>query len=326
MRKLCLFFILLVSSFANAQQIQSLSITLENVDYPFPVKFLPLNIEGQDVRMAYMDIKADNPNGKVLMLFHGKNFGGYYWTNVIKALSAKGYRVLVPDQIGFGKSSKPIINYSFHRLAALNRQLLDSLGIQKAVLMGHSMGGMLASRFALLYPERTEQLILENPIGLEDYRRFVPNASPEAMYQAELKTTPESVKRYYQTSYFVKWKPEYDELVRIASGVNGSSEFPRYAKVSALTAQMIYEQPVVYEFPLLKVPVLLLIGTQDKTIVGKARLKPEDQAKYGLYNQLGKETASKIPGSVLIEFSNSGHIPHLEIPEEFLRALGENIK
>ena len=122
------------------------------------------------------------------------------------------------------------------------------------------------------------------------------------------------------------FEPEYDELVRIASGVNGSSEFPRYAKVSAFTAQMIYEQPVVYEFPLLKVPVLLLIGTQDKTIVGKARLKPEDQAKYGLYNQLGKETAAKIPGSVLIEFSNSGHIPHLEIPEEFLRALGENIK
>jgi pimeloyl-ACP methyl ester carboxylesterase len=66
--------------------------------------------------MAYMDIKPDNPNGKALMLFHGKNFGGYYWTNVIKALSAKGYRVLVPDQIGFGKSSKPFINYSFHRL------------------------------------------------------------------------------------------------------------------------------------------------------------------------------------------------------------------
>lgn len=326
MRKLCFYFLFLISSIANAQQIQSLSITLENVDYPFPVRFLPLNIEGQDVRMAYMDIKPDNPNGKTLMLFHGKNFGGYYWTNVIKALSAKGYRVLVPDQIGFGKSSKPLINYSFHRLAALNRQLLDSLGVQKVVLMGHSMGGMLASRFALLYPERTIQLILENPIGLEDYRRFVPNVSPETMYQTELKATAESVKRYYQTSYFVKWKPEYDELVRIASGVNGSSEFPRYAKVSALTAQMIYEQPVVYEFPLLRVPVLLLIGIQDKTIVGKARLKPEDQTKYGLYNQLGKETAAKIPGSVLIEFSNSGHIPHLEIPEEFLRALEENIK
>lgn len=326
MKTLCLIFIFIATSIAKAQEIQSLSITLENVDYPYPVKFLPLNIEAQDLRMAYMDIRPGNPNGKSILLFHGKNFGGYYWTNVIKALSAKGYRVIVPDQIGFGKSSKPFINYSFHRLASLNRQLLDSLGIQKTVLMGHSMGGMLASRFALLYPERTEQLILENPIGLEDYRRFVPNASPEAMYQAELKTTPESVKRYYQTSYFVTWKPEYDELVRIASGVNGSAEFPRYAKVSALTAQMIYEQPVVYEFPLLKVPVLLLIGTQDKTIVGKARLKPEDRTKYGLYNQLGKETAAKIPGSVLIEFNNSGHIPHLEIPEEFLKALQENIK
>jgi len=326
MRILCLLFLLMATSFAKAQQIQSLSITLENVDYPYQVKFLAINIEAQDLRMAYMDIRPSNPNGKSILLFHGKNFGGYYWTNVIKSLNTKGYRVIVPDQIGFGKSSKPFINYSFHRLAALNKLLLDSLGIQKAVLMGHSMGGMLASRFALLYPERTTQLILENPIGLEDYRRFVPNASPEALYQTELKTTTESVKRYYQTSYFVKWKPEYDELVRIASGVNGSAEFPRYAKVSALTAQMIYEQPVVYEFPLIKVPVLLLIGTQDKTIVGKARLKPEDQTKYGLYNKLGKETAAKIPGSVLVEFSNSGHIPHLEIPEEFLTALERNIK
>ena len=326
MRRLGMFFLLLASSLSYAQQKQVLSITLENVDYPFTVNFLPLNVEGQDLRMAYMDIKPENPNGKTLMLFHGKNFGGYYWTNVIKALSTKGYRVLVPDQIGFGKSSKPFINYSFHRLAALNKQLLDSLGIQKVVLMGHSMGGMLATRFALLFPERTAQLILENPIGLEDYRRFVPNVSPEAMYQTELKTTPESVKRYYESSYFVQWKPEYDELVRIASGVSGSSEFPRYAKVAALTSQMIYEQPVVYEFPLLKVPVLLLIGTQDKTIVGKARLKSEDQKKYGRYDHLGKQTASKIPGAGLIEFSNSGHIPHLEIPDEFLKALIENIK
>ncbi len=326
MRRLCIFLLLLFPTIAHAQQRQPLSVTLENVDYPYQVNFISLNAEGQDLRMTYMDIKPAHSNGKTLMLFHGKNFGGYYWTNVIEALSAKGYRVLVPDQIGFGKSSKPFINYSFHRLAGFNRQLMDTLGIQQAVLMGHSMGGMLASRFALLYPERTSQLILENPIGLEDYRTFVPYASTEAMYRMELKASPESIKRYYQTSYFVKWKPEYDELVRIASGVSGSSEFPRYAKVSALTSQMIYEQPVVYEFPFLKVPVLLLIGTQDKTIVGKARLSAEDQKKFGLYDQLGKQTASKIPGSRLIEFSNSGHIPHLEIPDEFLKALTENIK
>ena len=326
MKKICVFLLFFISMAASAQQKQSLSITLENVEYPYPLNFISMSIEGQDVRMAYMDIKPANFNGKCLMLFHGKNFGGYYWTNMIKFFSEKGYRVLVPDQIGFGKSSKPFINYSFHRLAAMNRQLMDTLKIEQAIVMGHSMGGMLASRFSLLYPERTVQLILENPIGLEDYRTFVPYASTETMYQAELKTTPESVKKYYQSSYFVKWKPEYDDLVRIASGVSGSSEFPRYAKVAALTSQMIYEQPVVYELHLLKVPVLLLIGTQDKTIVGKARLSPDDQKKFGRYDQLGKQTAARIPGSRLVEFENSGHIPHLEIPEEFFRALEGTIK
>lgn len=326
MRRLFTALLLVTSLTVYSQSAQVLSVTLENVDYPYPISYLPLNIDGEDVRMIYMDVKPQKPNGKTLMLFHGKNFAGYYWKNVIKAFSEKGYRVLVPDQIGFGKSSRPIVNYSFHRMASYNKQLMDSLKIQQAVIMGHSMGGMLATRFALLYPERTSQLVLENPIGLEDYRMFVPYASNEALYQTELKASAESIKRYYQSSYFVQWKPEYDELVRIAAGINGSSEFPRYAKVSALTAQMIYEQPVVHEFPMLKVPVLLLIGTQDKTIVGKARLSAENQKKYGLYNQLGKQTAAKIPGAKLIEFNNSGHIPHLEIPEDFMKALAENIK
>ncbi|MES3018852.1 MAG: alpha/beta hydrolase [Bacteroidota bacterium] len=326
MRRLFLFILTFVSTLSFGQQSQPLSITLENVDYPYQVSLLPINVEGQDLRMAYMDIKPVQANGASVLLFHGKNFAGYYWTNVIKALTAAGYRVIVPDQIGFGKSSKPFIDYSFHTLATFNKQLMDSLGINQAIVMGHSMGGMLATRFALLYPSNTVQLVLENPIGLEDYRTFVPYASTETMYRTELKTTPETVKKYYQSSYFVEWKPEYDELVRIASGVTGSSDFPRAAKVAALTSQMIYEQPVVHEFSLLKVPVLLLIGTQDKTIVGKARLSPEDQKKHGLYNLLGKQTAAKIQGSKLVEFSNSGHIPHLEIPAEFLKALIQNIK
>jgi hypothetical protein len=78
MRILILIFVFLVSSFAKAQEIQSLSITLENVAYPYPVKFLAINIEAQDLRMAYMDIRPNNPNGKSILLFHGKYFGGYY--------------------------------------------------------------------------------------------------------------------------------------------------------------------------------------------------------------------------------------------------------
>lgn len=311
-------------AFIFAQQ-DTLSITLENVPYPYPVKFINLNAEGQDIRMAYMDVRPDKPNGKSIILFHGKNFAGYYWSNVIKALTGKGYRVIVPDQIGFGKSSKPYIHYSFHLLAQFNKRLIDSLGISKITVLGHSMGGMLATRFALMYPEVTAKLLLEDPIGLEDYRTFVPYITTEQQYITELKTTPESVKKYYQSSYFPEWKPEYDYLVKIGAGVAKSADFPRYAKVSAMTFTMIYEQPVVYEFQNLKVPTVLFVGLADRTVVGKALLSKEEQAKHGLYNVLGKQTAAKIPGAKLVEFEGTGHIPHIQIPEKFLPALIANL-
>lgn len=309
-----------------AQKADTLSITLEQVSYAYPVKYLPIQIEGQDLKMAYMDVAPmAKANGHTVMLFHGKNFGGYYWTDVIKALTAEGFRVIVPDQIGFGKSSKAFIHYSFHQMAKWNSQLLDSLKINKSIVLGHSMGGMLATRFALQFPEKIEKLVLENPIGLEDYRAFVPYVNTEQQYQTELKTTAESVKKYYQNSYFTEWKPEYDELVRIAGGVTYSSDYPRWAKVAALTFTMIYEQPVVHEFVNIKVPTVLLIGKEDKTIVGKGLLSAEDQKKYGQYRVLGKATAAKIPNSKLIEFENVGHIPHLEKPEQFMKALIGNL-
>jgi len=324
-RKILAALLFIVITFTARAQ-DTLSITLENVKYPYPVSFLPLKAENQDIRMAYMDIKpAANANGKTVMLFHGKNFGGYYWVNVIKALSAKGYRVIVPDQIGFGKSSKPFIHYSFHALARFNKQLLDTLGIQSVTLLGHSMGGMLATRFTLMYPESVQKLLLEDPIGLEDYRTFVPYNSAADDYKTELKTTYESVKKYYENSYFVKWKPEYDYLVKIGSGVSKSADFPRYAMVAALTFEMIYEQPVCYEFGLIKVPTVLFTGKEDKTIVGKGLLSDEEKAKHGQYKILGPETAKKIPGCKLIEFDNCGHIPHIEVADKFLKALVENI-
>lgn len=320
-----LFLFTLVFAGLNCRAQDTLSITLENVRYPYPVHFLHLKIDGEDVRMAYMDVRpAATPNGNTVMLFHGKNFGGYYWANVIQALTAKGYRVVVPDQIGFGKSSKAFIHYSFHQLALNNLKLLDTLGINKVTLLGHSMGGMLATRFALMYPDRVNKLLLEDPIGLEDYHTFVPYVTAGQDYQTELKTSYQSVLKYYQ-GYFTKWEPRYEYLVHIDADVSNSADFARYAKVAALTYTMIYEQPVCYEFGLIKVPTVLFIGKQDRTIVGKALLKPEEQASHGRYDILGPETAKKIPGCQLIEFDNCGHIPHWEVPNIFLKALVENI-
>jgi pimeloyl-ACP methyl ester carboxylesterase len=304
-----------------AADLQPLSISMEEYRYPYPVQMLPLNIEGQDLRMAYMDVKPVGPDlGRTVVLLHGKNFFGAYWQDTIKALADSGYRVIVPDQIGFGKSSKPNIHYSFHLLAANTKKLLDALGVDKVVIVGHSMGGMLATRFALMYPGTVSHFVLENPIGLEDYRRFVPPVSLEDQYSSELGAGEAGIRAYHRT-YYVKWQPEYDEYATVALRWKLSSEYPRMALSAALTYQMIYEQPVCHEFPAITAKSLLVIGQADRTVVGKARVKKELLTVVGQYPELGRKTAGLIPGAKLVELPNVGHIPHFEATERFNQEL-----
>jgi pimeloyl-ACP methyl ester carboxylesterase len=299
---------------------------MEEYPYPYPVHLLPLSIEGQDLRMAYMDVQPEGKaNGKTVVLLHGKNFGGNYWKDTIKVLAQNGYRVVVPDQLGFGKSSKPNIHYTFHLLAANTKKLLDTLGVKQVVVIGHSMGGMLATRFTLLYPETVSHLVLENPIGLEDYRPIVPYLPLEQLYRNELNATEQSIRNYHK-SYYVNWKPEYDEYALIAARWTLSGEFPRLAMSSALTYEMIYTQPVCYEFPLIKAKTLVIIGQSDRTVVGKARVKKELLPFAGQYPELGRKTAKAIPGAKLVEVPNVGHIPHFEAKETFHRAVLEFLK
>jgi pimeloyl-ACP methyl ester carboxylesterase len=299
-----------------------LGIALESWPYPYPVRYLALEIEGQLVRMAYMDVapSAVVANGQVIVLLHGKNFDGSYWEGTIKALAAAGFRVIVPDQIGFGKSSKPDIHYSFDLLAANTAQVIESLGIQRVAVIGHSMGGMLAVRMARSYPQRTTHLVPENPIGLEDYRFAVPPQSTRKLYEDELHETDAGRIRAFFKQYVVEWKPEvYERFVEVRTRIALSGEYPRWAKASALSYQMIYQQPVRHEFGLIRVPTLLIIGQEDRTVVGR-KFVPEDVHKtLGQYPQLGKAAARDIPGSKLIELQNVGHIPHLEAPEAFHR-------
>jgi len=306
---------------AHAAEPTPLSITLEGYPYPHPVSYLPLTIEGQDLRMAYMDVAPPGGgNGKTVLLLHGKNFFGAYWRDTIAFLTQNGYRVIVPDQIGFGKSSKPNIHYSFHGLAANTKKLLDTLGVKEVTVVGHSMGGMLATRFALMYPETASRLVLENPIGLEDYRRFVPYVSVDEQYRSELNATPENIRNYHKT-YYVNWLPGYGESAEVAVRQRLSGEYPRLAMSSALTYEMIYEQPVCHEFADIRAKTLLVIGQSDRTVVGKARVKKELLPQVGQYPELGRRTARLIPGAKLVEIANSGHIPHLEMKDRFHEAL-----
>lgn len=313
---------------AAPADVKQLGIRLENYDYPFPVSIYKFVAQEQSLEMAYMDLKPDKPNGEAVLLLHGKNFCSAYWEETANALSENGYRVVMPDQIGFGKSSKPAhYQYTFQSLATNTLGLLDEIGVETPHVLGHSMGGMLATRFALMFPKRTESLILENPIGLEDWKTMVPYTSISAWHEGELKKTADGIRKYQLESYYDgQWKAEYDPWVEILVGMVKSEGYPLVAWNQALTYDMIFTQPVVYEFPLVRVPTLLIIGQRDRTALGKGAVPEEVANGMGDYPALGKKTAAAIPDSKLVEIDEIGHLPHIEAFGRFIKPLLEFLK
>lgn len=298
---------------------------LEGFAYPFEQKRFDLTSQGKALSMAYMDVAPTaDANGRTIVLLHGKNFCGATWGETIRVLAGAGYRVIAPDQIGFCASSKPEgYQFSLNQLADNTHTLLAALGIEKAAIMGHSMGGMLAARYALSFPTATEKLVLVNPIGLEDWQaKGVPYATIDQLYQNELTTSFERIKNYQLKFYYNgQWKPEYDRWVAMSAGLAGGPGKEIVAWNQAQTSDMIFTQPVVHEFGNIRVPTLLFIGTTDKTAPGANRASKEVAQSLGNYAELGKQTAKAIPGARLIEFDGLGHSPQVEAPEVFHKAL-----
>jgi len=260
--------------------------------------------------MAYMDVPpGGTANGREIVLLHGMNFGGFYFGGLIEALRADGFRVIIPDQIGFGRSSKPVIPYNFHDMAANTRKLLESLGVAKPVIFGHSMGGMLAARFSASYPDAVERAVLCNPIGLVDVRWKAPWPGAEDAYKATMaqsrdqlyKGFQETIQRYFPNA----WKPEYEKFVRIMYAPTLSADWPRLAMVRAIYRQMPYLDPVVYDWAHIQARTLVIGGDKD----GEN------------FPVLAKHVADTIPHGELVLIPNVGHVPHIQVPDVFQREL-----
>jgi len=297
---------------------------LEGFAYPAPVHRFEFTSQGQSLQMAYLDVQPAHPNGRTAVLLHGKNFCSATWDETIRRLADAGFRVIAPDQIGFCKSSKPAAyQFSFQQLARNTHALLQSLGVERATMIGHSTGGMLAVRFALMYPQFTEQLVLVNPIGLEDWKaKGVPSLSVDQWYARELKTSADGIRRYEQATYYAgQWRDAYEPWVQMLAGMYRGPGKKAVAWDSALLYDMIYTQPVVYEFGQLQMPTLLLIGDKDTTAIGKDAAPPDVRAKLGHYPELAKAAAAAIPHATLVEFPDLGHAPQMQDPQAFHKAL-----
>jgi len=298
---------------------------LEGFAYPYPLQHFDFKSQGQALQMGYMDVPAKGKaNGHNVVLMHGKNFCAATWETTLDALSQAGYRVIAVDQIGFCTSSKPAYyQYSFQQLADNTHALLASLGVDKSVVLGHSTGGMLATRYALMYPQQVERLAMVNPIGLEDWKALgVPYRTVDQWYARELKLDAEGVRNYERATYYAgRWKPEYERWVQMLVGLNKGPGHEAVAWNSALIYDMIFTQPVVHEFKDLRMKTLLLIGDQDTTAIGSDIAPPEVKAMLGRYKTLGPQVAGLIPKGELVTFEGLGHAPQIEEPKQFHKAL-----
>jgi pimeloyl-ACP methyl ester carboxylesterase len=298
------------------QDVKPGSITCEECPYPYPSKYLDIKVYGQDVRISYMDVAPQGrANGHTVMLMHGNNFGGFYFKPVIDALTREGFRVIVPDQIGYGRSSKPVAPYSLSSQARNTWRILEAEDIDKVMLVGHSMGGMLATRFATQFPDRVERLVVYNPIGLTDGRFGRPMPTFEELYEGALDADFESIRNglsRYVAHNPKAWNDEFESYARMRYSWTLSADWPRLAMVQALISQMLYFDTVVHDWGHITVPTLAFGGADDM-LLGSAEQ----------FRERMETLARTVPdnnGRVLL-LPGLGHVPHVEAPERTLPPL-----
>ncbi len=303
---------------------EPLGIGLEGWPYPAPIHWQPCVIGGQAARMAYMDVApTGRTNGKTVVLLHGKPFDSSYWAGPMRDLAAAGYRVIVPDQVGFNKSSKPDVDYSLDTLAELTVNLLSGLQVKTASLLGHAAGGMLAVRIATASPDHVDRLVLEAPIGLVDYRRFIAPQTTETLVSEERRRTVASYRALMRSFFPVLPAAAMEPFVEWRMRVAGSGEYERFCRAAAATYQMIYREPVRDQYPDIRCPTLVIVGAKDGTAPLKHYAAPDMVASMPALAAAAPDAVRDLRHGSLLVVPGVGHVPHLEAPDVVRRAVSD---
>ena len=235
--------------------------------------------------------------GPVVVLVHGLGSKKEDWLPVIGPLSQK-YRLLVPDQIGFGRSDKPLLDYSVQTYVDFLNELLRELRVEKASLVGESLGGWICGLYAAeikggahLIP--VEKLVLVDAAGLKQ-ERPIPDLNPSSL--AGMRALMQAV--FYDTS----WLNE-DALRKIFADKLATHD--SYTVHSLVNNPALASQRMDSQLANIKVPTLVLWGKQDSLLPIAA----------------GERYAAGIPGAKLVSFDKCGHVPSTEKTEEFLAAV-----
>ena len=235
--------------------------------------------------------------GSNVILIHGLGADASSWMMNISALSEK-HHVLALDQIGFGQSSKPLVDYKIGTFVDFLQEFMRVLSIPKASLVGNSLGGWIAADFAARHPEMVEKLILVDAAGVKQ--------EGEVKIPIDLNpSTLEGTRRVLEyIAYDHRWVN--DQLVRqvFEKRLRNSDGYTiERVLAGAFTGNQFLDDKLGF----IHAPTLIVWGQND----GLTPLS------------MGERFQKGIPGAKLVVFDQCGHIPQMEKPVEFNRTLIE---
>jgi len=273
MKKLLLLIILCVASVANAQTPKEVVVFGQKIQY------------------------VEAGSGPTVILLHGLGGSSQAWQFNIAALAEK-YHVFAPDQIGFGKSDKPLVNYRIRTYVDFLDQFCKQLKIERATLVGNSMGGWIAAMFTVAFPDRVDKLVLVDAAG------YAPPKDFDMRTLFALNPTTRAGMKLLVGKVF------YNKAFQTDAAIDQAIA-PRLAAGDGYTINSISESIMRGEDFLddvvktIKRPTLIIWGRQD-----------------GLVPLADGERFNKdIAGSKMVVIEECGHVPNAEKPGEFNAAL-----
>jgi pimeloyl-ACP methyl ester carboxylesterase len=239
--------------------------------------------------------------GPAVILLHGLGGDATNWAQTLPVLATQ-YHVFAPDQIGFGKSDKPFIDYRVSTLVDFLDEFCAKLGIGKASVVGNSLGGWTALAFTLTHADKVDRMILVDSAGYSSARLGGPKPSRDALRTLNASTLEGD--RTLMRLIFYHQQMISDGFVRaaFASKLQKNDGYT----VDQFIESIVREEDVVDgKLGAIKAPTLIVWGREDR-LIGLAT---------------AKALAEDISGAKTVILDECGHVPHIECAAPFNKVL-----
>lgn len=227
-------------------------------DYEF--KTYTTTLDSLDISYVKEGIGA-----QTLLFVHGLSSNSDAWSKNIAVLKNE-YTCIALDLPGYGKSSKPQVDYTPSYFAEVLHQFIEKLELENIVLIGHSMGGQASIKLAITYPDDIQKLILVAPAGLEQFSDASAKVMQSFFTVASVKnTTDEQIEKNYALNFYEQPK-EVSKMIADRKNIKQASDFEANCEAIVSSVSGMLNDPVYNDLGGISQNTLVIFGDKDMLI------------------------------------------------------------